>query len=173
MQNQENWKTVAGFESYSVSDHGNVRNDKTKRILNFGYRNKYLKVNLRKDNKQSTQDIHWLVATAFLQNPENKKCVDHKNNDRKNNKLENLRWATAQQNQQNSKLSKKNTSGTKGVYFHKNSKKWSAQICINGKVINLGSFMNKEDAVNIRIQRAKDEFGEYLNACEVILNVWI
>ena len=85
--------------------------------------------------------------------------------------MNNLRWATASQNCQNRKIDKDNTSGTKGVYFHKNSKKWVAQITINGKQIHLGSYMKKEDAVTIRIQRAKDEFGEYLNACEIILNV--
>ena len=100
-----------------------------------------------------------------------KKCVDHINNDVKNNKVENLRWATNSQNSQNAKISKDNTSGTKGVSFRKDIKKWSARITINGKCICLGSFLKKEDAVNIRIQRAKDEFGEYLNACEIILNV--
>ena len=49
--------------------------------------------------------------------------------------------------------------------------KWRAQICINGKVINLGFFINKEDAINIRIQRAKDEFGEFINKCELVINV--
>ena len=49
--------------------------------------------------------------------------------------------------------------------------KWTAQICINGKRISLGSFINKEDAINIRIQRAKDAFGEYINKCELIINV--
>ncbi len=51
--------------------------------------------------------------------------------------------------------------------------KWTAQICINGKKIHLGSFLNKEDAINIRIQRAKNEFGEFINKCELILNVLI
>ena len=172
MQNIENWKKVVGYETYSVSDQGNVRNDKTGRILKPGSdRDGYLMVNLMKDKKQLTQKVHRLVAGAFIQNPEKKKCVDHINNDVKNNKVENLRWATNSQNSQNAKISKDNTSGTKGVSFRKDIKKWRARITINGKVINLGSFMKKEDAVNIRIQRAKDEFGEYLNACEIILNV--
>ena len=85
--------------------------------------------------------------------------------------LNNLRWATLSQNAQNSKIHKDNTSGTKGVHFREDIKKWTSQICINGKRIHLGSFMKTEDAVNIRIQRAKDEFGEYMNACEIILNV--
>ena len=172
MQNQENWKKVTGFEKYSVSDYGNIRNDKTGRILKFGTSNNgYRRVTFSQNKKLSTKNVHRLVAGAFIPNPDNKKCVDHINNDRKNNKLNNLRWATAEQNQHNRKIDKDNTSGTKGVSFVKKTNKWRARINIDGKEIYLGSFMKKEDAVNIRIQRAKDEFGEYLNACEIILNV--
>ena len=67
-------------------------------------------------------------------------------------------------------LSTKNTSGTKGVCWNKRDMKWKAQIMINGKQINLGSFINKDDAINIRIQRAKDEFGEFINKCELVIN---
>ena len=74
--------------------------------------------------------------------------------------MNNLRWATASQNCQNRKIDKDNTSGTKGFSFDKKRNKWTAKITIDGKRIHLGSFMKKEDAVNIRIQRAKNEFGE-------------
>ena len=67
--------------------------------------------------------MHRLVAGAFLQNPEKKKCVDHIDNNVNNNKLLNLRWATNSQNSQNAKKSKRNTSGTKGVRFSKDIKK--------------------------------------------------
>ena len=43
-------------------------------------------------------------------------------------------------------------------------------LSINRKSIHLGSFINKEDAINIRIQRAKDEFGEFINKCEIVIN---
>ena len=111
-----------------------------------------------------------MVAEAFLLNPEKKKCVDHIDNNKHNNKLINLRFGTSQENNMNASLSCKNTSGTKGAGWNKKSMKWTAQICINGKVINLGSFINKEDAINIRIQRAKNEFGEFINKCELVIN---
>ena len=89
----------AGYDTYSVSDQGNVRNDKTGRILQPGSdRAGYLMANLRKDKKSLIQKVHRLVAGAFIPNPENKKCVDHMNNDKKNNKLTNLRWVTYSQN---------------------------------------------------------------------------
>ena len=168
MQNIENWIKVAGFDEYSVSDQGNLRNDKTKRILKPGTSNSgYYYVVLRKQKKSYTKNIHRIVASAFLPNPNNKKMVDHIDNNETNNKLINLRWATTSENAQNAKLSTKNTSGTKGVVFLKNTQKWRAQICINGKHISLGSFMKKEDAVNIRIQRAKDELG-YIKCMKII-----
>ena len=100
-----------------------------------------------------------------------KKCVDHIDNNKHNNKLINLRFATSRENSQNAKLCIKNKSGTKGVYWNNAKNKWTAQIKINGKSIHLGSFINKEEAINIRIQRAKNEFGEFINKCELVLNV--
>ena len=151
---------IEGFENYSVSDHGNVRNDKTGRILKGSDNGEgYLLAFLMKNKKRNFKCIHRLTAEAFLLNPENKQFVDHIDNNRQNNNLINLRHATVQENAQNASLSSKNTSGTKGVRWNTTKNKWTAQICINGKTINLGSFINKDDAINIRIQRATDEFG--------------
>ena len=124
-----------------------------------------------KEKKQCVKLIHKLTAQAFLVNPDDKKCIDHIDNDRQNNKLINLRFATHQENTRNSKISSKNTSGTKGVSWMETRQRWRAQITINGKQINLGSFINKDDAINIRVQRAKDAFGEYINKCELVINV--
>ncbi len=168
----ETYKKIVGLENYSVSDHGNVRNDKTGRILKVKHNGRgYLEVTLMKNKTRYYKKIHRLSAEAFLLNPENKKCVDHIDNDRQNNNLKNLRFATRQENGQNQSLSNKNTSGTKGVSWHKGQNRWTAQITVNGKRIHLGSFLNKDDAINIRIQRAKDEFGEYINKCELVINV--
>jgi hypothetical protein len=167
----ETYKKIVGFENYSVSDLGNVINDKTGRILKPGCDTwGYFQVGLRKNEKTHFKSIHKLTAAAFLLNPENKKYVDHIDNDRQNNKLINLRFATPQQNQQNRSINKNNKSGTKGVSWNKQRNKWTAQIRINGKLIHLGSFLNKEDAINIRIQRAKNEFGEFINKCELVIN---
>jgi hypothetical protein len=66
----------------------------------------------------------------------------------------------------NTKLSSKNTSNYKGVSFHKQSKKWTAYIKINGKKIYLGIFDRIEDAVKARVKKAKELFGKYMNSCE-------
>ena len=166
----ETYKKIKGFENYSVSDFGNVRNDKFGTcIKRRDTTNGYLRVCLMKDDKKFDKLIHKLSAEAFLPNPENKKCVDHIDNNKLNNNLINLRFATHTQNGQNRSMSSKNTSGTKGVHWNKKNNKWTAQITINGKRINLGSFLDKDDAINIRVQRAKDEFGEYINKCELVI----
>ena len=110
-----------------------------------------------------------MVADTFLLNPENKPQVDHIDNNRTNNHITNLRWATNKENNQNASLSGKNKSGVKGVSFHLKTQKWAANITINGKQICLGYFINKDEAVNIRVQRAKDEFGEFINKCELVI----
>ena len=165
--NVEVFRSIDGYKSYAISSFGRVKNVKTGKILKarndkYGY----LRVNLYEYRVMKTHKIHKLVANAFIDNPNNKQCVDHKNNDRTNNDISNLRFATANENQQNSKLSNNNTSGCKGVYFNKRAKKWRAHIQIDGININIGYFDNLEDAKIARVNRANQAFGIYTNACE-------
>lgn len=94
------WKKVARNSNYSISEDGQVRNDTTGRIkspfLNRG--NGYLVVDLYKDNRSTKVPIHRLVAEAFVPNPDGKPCVDHRDGNRKNNAISNLRWATYSEN---------------------------------------------------------------------------
>ena len=165
----EKWKSIEGYDFYEVSDYGKVRNIDTGRILKASVdTHGYYKVNLNIFGKVATKRIHRLVADAFIDNPENKTHVDHIDNNPLNNHVSNLRFATNKENQQNSKISKRNTSGVKGVCYHKGNKKWQAQITIDGIRIHLGNFDNIEDAKQARIQRANQVFGIYTNACEKI-----
>ena len=169
----ETYKKIEGIENYSVSDFGNVRNDKTGRILKPGVNSTgYYTVSLTQDKRKATRKIHRLVARAFLLNPDNKPQVDHIDNNQLNNNLNNIRWVTLSENMQNTTKRSNNTSGTKGVCWSEKKQKWRAYITINGKQINLGSFINKDEAVNIRIQRAKDEFGEFINKCELVITLF-
>ena len=74
------------------------------------------------------------------------KEIDHIDGNKLNNKIENLRETTSSQNKANIKIRKNNSSGYKGVTFHKRDKKW--QSCIGSKyqIIYLGSFDNVIDA---------------------------
>jgi hypothetical protein len=164
---QEQYKVIAGFENYMVSDMGNVKNTKTGRVLKarinpWGYRH----VNLSRLGKLSTKDVHRLVAETFLENKDGKKCVDHVDNNRLNNNLNNLRFATHTENNQNRQISLKNTSGYKGVNFNKKTNKWLAHISIDGKSNYLGYFDTIEEAVKVRQLKANEIHGLFVNNCE-------
>jgi len=163
----EEYKPIQDFETYEISNLGNVRNKLTNRILkpnNDG--NGYRKVSLYEDKKKYCKKIHKLVAQAFIPNPDNKLCIDHTDNNRLNNNVTNLRWATHQENNRNRQLSTKNTSGIKGVSFNKNKNKWEAYINIHEIKIHLGYFDNIEDAKQSRVTKAQQAFGVYVNSCE-------
>lgn len=88
--------------------------------------------------------------------------VDHINNNRSDNRIENLRLATRSQNSQNTLKTKSKTSSMfKGVY--KRGDKWVAQIVLNGKQVNLGSFWSEENAANAYKEMAEAMFGEFAN----------
>jgi len=164
---EETFRIIKDFENYSISNLGRVRNNKTDRILKPSIDgNGYYTVCLYQDSSVYAKKIHKLVGDAFIQNPLNKKCIDHINNNKLDNNVNNLRWVTLQENQMNRKLSTNSTSNYKGVSFDKRINKWRAQIQINGKKKHLGFFENIEDAVNARVKKAEELFGEYINSCE-------
>ena len=167
----ETFKIIEGFENYSVSDLGNVKNNKTGRQLKPGKDQLgYELVILTSGNKsRSTKKVHRLVAGAFLANSNNKCFVDHIDNNPSNNGVVNLRWATACENMHNKKLHKNSKSGVKGVYFHKASQKYEARISIDGIKLNLGLFINIEDAKQARITKANELFGVFTHSCEKII----
>ena len=153
--------------NYSISSLGEVRNDKTKKMLKpVGCKNGYLQVDLCNNEGRKTVYIHKLVAKAFIDNPENKPIIDHIDNDKTNNKVSNLRYATVKENSWNAKLSKKNTTGYKGVVFNKKANKYVSYICENGKNKHLGIFKTIEEAKAARQKKALELFGEFINECE-------
>lgn len=99
----EQWKSLKGIvengDNYSVSSAGRVRNDETEQLLKRSLSGTgYLRVVLYKDGKRKQQSVHRLVATAFLENPDNKPMVNHIDGVKANNELTNLEWCTASEN---------------------------------------------------------------------------
>lgn len=95
----EEFREVVGFEGlYEVSNLGKVRNIKTGRILKpWRCTSGYLEVYLVNNGKY-VKLIHRLVAQAFLPNPQNLPQVNHKDEDKTNNTVDNLEWCTSQYN---------------------------------------------------------------------------
>ena len=90
---KEIWKPVVGFEGlYEVSNLGRVRNRKGKVLRPAPNSNGYMRIILRKDNKDWGKQIHRLVAMAFIPNPNNLPIINHINERTGDNRVENLEW---------------------------------------------------------------------------------
>lgn len=88
----EDWKDVIGYEGlYQVSNFGRVRG-KSSKILAPQPRNGYLRIQLKKGGHIKTMAIHRMVAVAFLTNENGHNEVNHKDEDKTNNRVENLEW---------------------------------------------------------------------------------
>lgn len=94
------WKKIDHNNNYSINRQGEVRNDLTGQIKKpyVNKANGYLMVDLYQGNKSQKATVHRLLAEAFIPNPENKPCIDHKDGNRQNNAVSNLRWATYSEN---------------------------------------------------------------------------
>lgn len=114
----EEWKDVVGYEGlYQVSNLGRVKTSFKpikchKNSIRFGKekilsskieKNGYERVNLSKDGERKTYSIHRLVAQAFIPNPNNLPQINHKDENKLNNCVENLEWCTAKYNVRESK----------------------------------------------------------------------
>lgn len=108
----EQWRTIGGFPEYEVSSYGNVRskdrivtrNGRPSRIkgvkLKQFYSRGYMRVALYNGNRSSRKQflVHRLVAGAFIPNPLNKEYINHKDENKLNNMVDNLEWCTAKYN---------------------------------------------------------------------------
>jgi len=145
-KNYETWKEIKNYEGfYEVSSLGRVRsltryikqkNNSKKKIAGkilkpIPNKNGYLMVTLSKDCKGKRYFVHRLVADAFILNKNNKKEVNHIDENPKNNKVNNLEWVTHLEN---------SNYGTRGKRISKNLKEWCKknrvkkvkQVSLNG-----------------------------------------
>lgn len=89
--------------------------------------------------------------------------IDHRDTNRKNNRILNLRLATHTQNQRNSGKRKGTKSKYKGISWHKGQQKWNAVIQIDGKRIHIASFTDELEAHKAYCAVAAVAFGEFFN----------
>lgn len=99
----EEWRDIKGYEgSYQVSNYGRVKSFKykTPRILKYATTKKeaYFFVILSNNNIKKPKTVHRLVAQMFIPNPNNLLVVNHKDCNKKNNKINNLEWCTKEYN---------------------------------------------------------------------------
>ena len=87
--------------------------------------------------------------------------LDHADGNPSNNRISNLRPATQSQNNGNARKRSDNTSGKKGVSWHKRDKKWQSRIKHNGRQIYLGYFETAKAAHAAYCEKARELFGEF------------
>ena len=110
----------------------------------------YADLKLENETKWKHYGLHSLVYNYHYGLVPDGKCVDHIDRNKDNNTIDNLRLVTNQENSFNTNISKNNTSGHTGVYWHKRDKRWLARITIDGKTISLGRFKTIEKAIKAR-----------------------
>lgn len=123
-------------------------------INNIGY----VITNVYDFNKGHTAVLFHRIVMNCLND---KISVDHINHKTNDNRKSNLRLVTQSQNLMNRSVGKNNTSGVTGVSFDNHSRKWSAEIKIDGEKKALGHFENFEDAVKARKKAEKELFGDF------------
>lgn len=126
------WKPIIGYEGlYEISDDGEIKSlryygSEKSHLLKPCKNNQtgYLQVVLTKDGKHKTKTIHRMVAEHFLENHNGEKCINHKDENKQNNKAENLEWCCYSYNNQYNGRSKKiaKVQGKRVLQLDKNHK---------------------------------------------------
>lgn len=146
----ESWLPIQGYEEYQISDFGRVKSQDG-RILKPYRGDTYLQLGLWKNGAVKNKLIHRLVALAFLPNPENKPEVNHLNEIKHDNYLQNLEWETRSKQTlwspppvgaSGERHIRMNESGTYSVFIRRNR-----------KIVFYKSFALLEDA-----RKARDKF---------------
>ena len=101
---EEQWKRITGYDNYEVSSHGRVRSLNYKKTGEIRLLKQntdgdgYFQVGLCKNGKRKQKKIHRLVAKEFIPNPNNYSEVNHINENKHDNRVENLEWCDRKQN---------------------------------------------------------------------------
>lgn len=146
------YSKTTGVFSWKIARGGNNIGDKAG-TLKDGY------IRIRINNKNYyAHRLVWLYV--YGEHPLHH--IDHKNHNKNDNRFKNLREVTHKENHKNQSIPKHNTSGIVGVVWHKIAKKWNANIRIDKKLIHLGTFANKKDAIKAR-KDAEIKYGFHKN----------
>ena len=142
-------------ELFELTDKGLIRkvNGRGAGVHHTGY--KIFRVDYRQYREHR---LIWLYVHGKVP-----KFLDHIDGNKQNNNIDNLRKATKNQNQHNTILSSKNTSGVKGVSWNKQSQKWRARIKLKKKEIHIGNFTTLKEA-EFAIRKAREKLhGKFTN----------
>lgn len=134
---QEYFKPIKNFETYGISNLGNVKDYRSGKLLTQYPNEKaggYLQVQIKNPEGAITKRVHRLVGENFIDNFDNFEEIDHIDRNRINNRIDNLRWVSRSDNQINKLYKPHNNNPYKCIhYYAPNTKKnpyscWSIQI---------------------------------------------
>ena len=148
---------IQDYPDYLIYPDGQVFNKRLNRDIAQSLNNEgYLHVKLN-NGSQTNHLVHRLIGLHYIPNPENKPLVDHINGITNDNRLENLRWVTVQENANNQKLASNNTSGITGIRIDNRYKKVKyIALWHEGGKQKQKSLANIDEAVAYRKQKLTD-----------------
>jgi hypothetical protein len=169
----EIWKDIPEYEGlYQVSNYGKIISlpkewynnkgylctTKQKIIKNTKRSNGYEGVALYKNKIKKYYLVHQLVAISFLNHKQNGHTyvIDHIDNNKLNNKINNLQIITQRLNSSKDIFKQNKSSKYIGVDYHKKSNKWRSRILINKKRVDLGYFNTEEEANKLYQKKLKE-----------------
>ncbi len=136
---------VNGFSDYLIYNDGRVWSKRRNKFMKeFKNERGYIQVVLSKGKKYVFR-VHRLIAEHYIPNPENKPQVDHINRNRSDNRIDNLRWASIQEQNDNRGTWINNKSNHKYISWNKSKKSWRFQV--QGKYKANRYFKSKTDAI--------------------------
>ena len=144
-----NWKKIENYPKYEISDCGLVMNSRGNILKPRKHYKGYLEIYLSENGKRKNFKIHRLVAQAFIPNPDNKPQVDHINRIRNDNHVDNLRWSTSSENQQNTVHQCDNKLGIKNISYCEIRKRYQYNKMIQGKRVRK-YFKTLDEAIQFR-----------------------
>lgn len=147
MNQEETWVNVPNYEPYQISNKGVVRGYGKRIMKPYLDPQGYYSFKLRQDGKYIKKYLHCLLAESFLPNPFNKERVDHINRNRIDNRLENLRWCTATENNWNSI---RHDNELYGIYWYESRQSYLIKLKINNKQRYIGWRKSLDEAKALR-----------------------
>ena len=163
---EEQWKPVKGFENYQISNFGRVQSFSRKhrnglilkpKVDRYGYET----VCIGNLEGRKCPTIHRLVAMAFIDNPENKATVNHKDGIKANNIVDNLEWLTATENVQHSFAT--------GLRNYSEDDKWKMHLSKTRKVDQFdldNNLIKTWDCIKHIMESMNTQYARIIDVCK-------